>query len=115
MQEQGAAWRYKDPFYGTMVTYCCHPERHGQLESWACANLMDLSRAKHKVLCLDQGNPTHRFRLGREWIEDSPEEKDVEVLMCWWTRSATRPINVHWQPTKPGTSWAASKEAWLAG
>ncbi|KAK4823756.1 LOW QUALITY PROTEIN: hypothetical protein QYF61_006052 [Mycteria americana] len=28
-----------------------------------------------------QGNPKHRYRLGREWIESSPEEKDLRVLV----------------------------------
>ena len=27
------------------------------------------------------GNPKHKYRLGREWIESSPEEKDLEVLV----------------------------------
>ncbi|GAB0188023.1 cAMP-dependent protein kinase inhibitor alpha [Grus japonensis] len=48
-----------------------------RLESWACANLMKFS----KVLYMGQGNPKHNYRLGREWIESSPEEKDLGVLV----------------------------------
>ncbi|GAB0179912.1 hypothetical protein GRJ2_000456500 [Grus japonensis] len=27
------------------------------------------------------GNPKHNYRLGREWIQSSPEEKDLGVLI----------------------------------
>jgi len=30
---------------------------------------------------MGQGNPKHKYRLGREWIESSPEEKDLWVLV----------------------------------
>ena len=29
---------------------------------------------------MGQGNPKHKYRLGDEWIESSPEEKDLGVL-----------------------------------
>ncbi|TRZ14628.1 hypothetical protein HGM15179_012469 [Zosterops borbonicus] len=50
-----------------------------RLERWDCANLMKFN--KYKVLHLGQNNPKHRYRLSREWIERSPEEKDLEVLV----------------------------------
>jgi len=43
-----------------------------RLQRWACANLMKFNKAKCKVLHLDQGNPKHKYRLRREWIESSP-------------------------------------------
>jgi len=47
----------------------------------ACANLMKFNKAKYKVLHMGQGNPKHKYRLGREWTERSPEEKDLGVLV----------------------------------
>ena len=42
-------------------------------------NLVKFSKAKCKVLHLSSGNLKHRYRLGREWLESSPEEKDLGV------------------------------------
>ncbi|GAB0189356.1 hypothetical protein GRJ2_001400900 [Grus japonensis] len=39
---------------------------------------MNFNKAKCKVL--GRGNPKHNCRLGREWTESSPEEKDLGVL-----------------------------------
>ncbi|GAB0209123.1 mitochondrial enolase superfamily member 1 [Grus japonensis] len=52
-----------------------------RLERWARANLMKFNKAKYKVLHVGRRNPKHSYRLGEEWIESSPEEKDLGVLI----------------------------------
>ncbi|GAB0187179.1 cAMP-dependent protein kinase inhibitor alpha [Grus japonensis] len=52
-----------------------------RLERWARVNRVKFNKAKCKVLHMGWGNPKHNYRLGREWIEISPEEKDSRILM----------------------------------
>ncbi|GAB0205354.1 cAMP-dependent protein kinase inhibitor alpha [Grus japonensis] len=61
-----------------------------RIERWAHANLMKFNKAKCKVLHVRQGNPKHNYRLGRQWIESSPEEKDLGVL-------GEEMLNMSWQ------------------
>ncbi|GAB0183479.1 mitochondrial enolase superfamily member 1 [Grus japonensis] len=48
-----------------------------RLQRWARANRMEFHKAKCKVLHMGRRNPKHNYRLGEEWIESSPEEKDL--------------------------------------
>ena len=45
-----------------------------RLESCAHANLMKFNKAKCNILHKGQGNLKHTYRLGREWLESSPEK-----------------------------------------
>ncbi|GAB0197883.1 cAMP-dependent protein kinase inhibitor alpha [Grus japonensis] len=61
-----------------------------RLESWARANDVKFNKAKCKVLHVGRCNPKHDYRLGEEWIESSPEEKDSGVLI-------DGKLNMSWQ------------------
>ncbi|GAB0179001.1 mitochondrial enolase superfamily member 1 [Grus japonensis] len=52
-----------------------------RLERWARVNCMKFNKAECKVLHVGQGNPKHDYRLGEEWIESSPKEKDLGALI----------------------------------
>ncbi|PKU38682.1 hypothetical protein llap_11018 [Limosa lapponica baueri] len=52
-----------------------------RLERWACANCVKFNQAKCRVLHLGCGNSRHKYKLGRDWLESSPEEKDLGVLV----------------------------------
>lgn len=47
------------------------------LEWGAHANVMKFNEAKCRVLDMGWGSPRQKCRSGREWIENSPGEKDL--------------------------------------
>ncbi|KAF4790426.1 hypothetical protein TURU_141138 [Turdus rufiventris] len=57
-------------------------QRHfDSLQRWVCVSLMKFNKAKCELLHLSQGCPMYRDRLGGEWTDSSPEEKDLGVLV----------------------------------
>ena len=83
-----------------------------RLQRWACVNLIKFNKTRCEVLHMSQGNGKHKYRLGTEWIESSPNEKDLEVLVDE-KPSMTRQCALAAQ--KANSILGCTKAAWAAG
>jgi len=52
-----------------------------RLEHWAMINGIKFNKSKCQILYLGQSNAGHKYELGEEWLESSPAERDLEVLV----------------------------------
>ncbi|KAK4806867.1 hypothetical protein QYF61_012588 [Mycteria americana] len=52
-----------------------------RLEHWAIINGMKFNKTKCRILHLRRSNTGHTYRLGEEWLESSPAERHLGVLV----------------------------------
>lgn len=59
----------------------CHQRDLARLERWLHANLVMFNKAKCKDLGMGSGNQKHKCGEGDKWIDSSPQEKNLGVLV----------------------------------
>ncbi|KAK4824957.1 hypothetical protein QYF61_021645 [Mycteria americana] len=52
-----------------------------RLEPWAMINGIKFNKSKCQILHIGWSNTRHKYKLGEEWLESSPAERDLGVLV----------------------------------
>ncbi|KAK4818825.1 hypothetical protein QYF61_019862 [Mycteria americana] len=52
-----------------------------RLKHWAMINGMKFNKSKCRILHLGRSNAGYKYKLGEEWLESSPAERDLGVLV----------------------------------
>jgi len=59
-----------------------------RLDRWAKVRYVRFNKAWCRVLPLGHNSPMQRYRLGKEWLENCPVEKDLGVLADSWLKTS---------------------------
>ena len=84
-----------------------------RLDQWAKVNSVRFSKAKCQVLHFSHNIPMQCYRLGKEWLESCPVEKDLGVLVD--SQLNMSQMSVPRWPRRPMASWLVSGTVWPAG
>jgi len=99
-------------FRGLWANHSRLAEGSGQTGSMGRGQLYEVQQGQMPGPTLGSLQPHANYRLGEEWLESCPVEKDLE---CWLTAGWTWANSVPRWPRRPAASWLVSGTVWPAG